>query len=67
MAVNIFFQIDRCRPYFICLMGERFGWSQKTGNTDELLNASYDYAIDNYKNLKWIDGFRYDTSVTQVQ
>ena len=48
-------------------MGERFGWSQKTGNTDELLNASYDYAIDNYKNLKWIDGFRYDTSVTQVQ
>lgn len=59
-------QIDRCRPYFLCLMGERFGWSQKAGTDDKLLTKTYDYAIENEQSLKWIDNHRYDTSVTQV-
>ncbi|KAL4237053.1 hypothetical protein ACF0H5_005437 [Mactra antiquata] len=60
-------EIDRCRPYFICLMGERFGWSQRTGETDELLNTTYDFAIDNNPNLSWIKQYRFDTSVTQLE
>ena len=48
-------------------MGERFGWSQKTGKTDDVLNMTFDYAIENYKSLQWIDGYRYDSSVTQVK
>ena len=60
------FKIERCRPYFICLMGERFGWSQRKGEDDDVLNMTYDYAIENYPNLKWIDEYRYDSSVTQV-
>ncbi|CAG2215023.1 NPHP3 [Mytilus edulis] len=60
-------EIDRCRPYFICLMGDRFGWSQTEENKDETLNMTYDYAIENNPNLKWIDDYRYNTSVTQLE
>ncbi|CAG2252128.1 NPHP3 [Mytilus edulis] len=60
-------EIDRCRPYFICLMGDRFGWSQREDKKDETLNMTYDYAIENNPNLKWIDDYRYNTSVTQLE
>ncbi|VDI57556.1 Hypothetical predicted protein [Mytilus galloprovincialis] len=60
-------EIDRCRPYFICLMGDRFGWCQTEDKPDDVLNMSYDYAIENNPKLKWIDKFRYDTSVTQLE
>lgn len=60
------FQIERCRPYFICLMGDRFGWSQTEVKKDEILNMTFNYAIENNPNLKWIDNYRYNTSVTQV-
>ena len=33
---------------------------------DELLNSSFDYALENYKQMDWIDQFRYGVSVTQV-
>lgn len=64
LAVN--FQVERCRPYFICLLGDRFGWSQTEEKKDELLNKSYDFAIENFKALGWLDDFRYSTSVTKV-
>ncbi|XP_061175870.1 uncharacterized protein LOC133184810 [Saccostrea echinata] len=60
-------EIERCRPYFLCLMGERFGWSQKSDSNDELLSKTYDYAVENYPSLKWIDEHRYNTSVTQLE
>ncbi|KAL3870127.1 hypothetical protein ACJMK2_042738, partial [Sinanodonta woodiana] len=60
-------EIDRCRPYFICLLGERFGWCQTREKPDELLNNSYNYALDNFPPLSWIDQNRYDTSVTQLE
>eukprot|EP00057_Strongylocentrotus_purpuratus_P006384 XP_011660858.1 PREDICTED: uncharacterized protein LOC576310 isoform X1 [Strongylocentrotus purpuratus] len=60
-------EIDRCRPYFLCLLGDRFGWSQKEGEVDELLNKSYDYAIENFSHLKWIEEYRFDSSVTQLE
>ncbi|XP_078619476.1 uncharacterized protein LOC144886633 isoform X1 [Branchiostoma floridae x Branchiostoma japonicum] len=60
-------EVDRCRPYFICMMGERFGWSQKKDEPDKLLNASFDYAIKHNDDLKWIDDYRFDTSVTQLE
>ncbi|KAL4236673.1 hypothetical protein ACF0H5_005057 [Mactra antiquata] len=60
-------EIERCRPYFICLMGERFGWSQKTGSSDEVLNMTFDYAIEHNPSLAWVKDYRYDTSVTQLE
>ncbi|VDI39379.1 Hypothetical predicted protein [Mytilus galloprovincialis] len=60
-------EIDRCRPYFICLMGERYGWSQRKEDPDDVLNSTFDYAIESYPNLKWIDEFRYGSSVTQLE
>jgi len=24
-------EIDKCQPYFICFLGERYGWSQSSG------------------------------------
>ncbi|XP_041471148.1 TPR repeat-containing protein DDB_G0287407-like [Lytechinus variegatus] len=60
-------EIDRCRPYFLCIIGDRFGWSQREGEVDELLNKSYDYAIANFNHLKWIDEYRFNSSVTQLE
>ncbi|XP_022088563.1 uncharacterized protein LOC110978130 isoform X2 [Acanthaster planci] len=60
-------EIEKCRPYFICLMGDRFGWSQRKKRPDKLLTKSFDYAIENFKQLEWIDKHRYETSVTKLE
>lgn len=60
-------EIDRCRPYFVCLLGNRFGWSQKMDKTDELLNGSINYAIASDGNFAWIEEHRYGSSVTQLE
>ncbi|XP_072040846.1 uncharacterized protein [Amphiura filiformis] len=60
-------EVDRCRPYFICLLGDRFGWHQRENNKDTLLDATYDYALRNLKGFDWLEDFRYDTSVTKLE
>ncbi|XP_069101362.1 uncharacterized protein [Argopecten irradians] len=60
-------EIDRCRPYFICMLGQRFGWSKPEDKEDEALMKSFDYAIENHPNLAWIDEYRDNTSVTQLE
>ncbi|XP_072039857.1 uncharacterized protein [Amphiura filiformis] len=60
-------EVERCRPYFICLLGDRFGWSQTEEKKDELLNKSYDFAIENFKALGWLEDFRFSTSVTKLE
>lgn len=47
-------------------MGDRFGWCQQKENKDELLDMTFDYAIENNPDFKWVDNYRYDASVTQV-
>ena len=60
-------QIDRCRPYFICLLGERFGWSQHESAVDESLMKSFDIAIQKSpEKFGWIDKCRTGFSVTNV-
>ena len=62
----MFLQIDRC-PYFICLLGERFGWSLQENETDDALMKSYDIAIQKFpENFGWIDKCRVGFSVTNV-
>ncbi|XP_052774907.1 uncharacterized protein LOC128213338 [Mya arenaria] len=60
-------EIDRCRPYFICMMGDRFGWCQQEAKVDDVLNMTFNYAIENHPNLQWIEQYRYNSSVTQLE
>ena len=48
-------------------MGDRFGWCQRREKVDSVLNMTYDYAIQTNPNLKWIEDYRFDASVTQVR
>ena len=66
ITYNYKIQIERC-PYFLCLMGHRYGWCQKSDTNDEGLTRSFDYAVENCPSLKWINDFRFDTSVTKVK
>ena len=64
--LSLFIQVDKCRPYFICMMGDRYGWSQQEKQKDDLLNESFTYASNSHQSLKWVDDYRFDTSVTKV-
>lgn len=49
------------------MLGERFGWSQREDKPDELLNASFDFAIENFpSDFGWLERYRFDCSVTKV-
>eukprot|EP01105_Mastigella_eilhardi_P013589 TRINITY_DN3099_c0_g1_i3.p1 TRINITY_DN3099_c0_g1~~TRINITY_DN3099_c0_g1_i3.p1 ORF type:complete len:1200 (+),score=287.12 TRINITY_DN3099_c0_g1_i3:441-4040(+) len=56
-------EIDRCRPYFLCLLGERYGWHQTPGTPDLLLQKTFSRASFEFP---WIDKFR-DASVTELE
>eukprot|EP01130_Rhizamoeba_saxonica_P006997 TRINITY_DN2803_c0_g1_i3.p1 TRINITY_DN2803_c0_g1~~TRINITY_DN2803_c0_g1_i3.p1 ORF type:complete len:1483 (+),score=328.80 TRINITY_DN2803_c0_g1_i3:163-4611(+) len=49
-------EIDRCRPYFIGILGGRYGWSLKPGVPDDLFHKTLNKAgvefpwVGNYKN-----------------
>jgi len=56
-------EIERCRPYFVCLLGERYGWCQNENGDDELLRKSF------YKGslqFPWISSFK-DRSITELE
>ena len=37
-------EIDRCRPYFCCMLGDRYGWASHAGKEDALLMKNFDTA-----------------------
>lgn len=55
--------IDQCRPYFMCLLGDRYGWSQDKNEADALLCKTFDIAS---KSHPWLQGYR-DRSVTELE
>ena len=59
-------EIDKCRPYFLCMLGERYGWSQpdaSSGKRDALLEKSFE---NGEKKHPWLSKYR-DRSVTEVE
>jgi tetratricopeptide (TPR) repeat protein len=65
-------EVDRCRPYFVGLLGQRYGWSQPTprsketgllNEADQLLKKTFDRAQINYP---WLGDYR-DRSVTELE
>ena len=58
-------EIDRCRPYFVGMLGERYGWSQQrsSGSVDEALARTFEVASAKYP---WVRGFT-DRSITELE
>eukprot|EP00741_Cyanophora_paradoxa_P020318 tig00021246_g19610.t1 len=60
-------EIDRCRPYFIAMLGNRYGWSHQQDHTDTLLQQTFDNAIAALgEGGAWLDKYR-DRSVTEIE
>ena len=57
-------EIDKCRPYFLGILGHRYGWSQQSSSiSDRALSATFDDAMEKYP---WVDSYR-DRSVTELE
>eukprot|EP00026_Physarum_polycephalum_P000354 Phypoly_transcript_00354.p1 GENE.Phypoly_transcript_00354~~Phypoly_transcript_00354.p1 ORF type:complete len:1644 (+),score=368.57 Phypoly_transcript_00354:104-5035(+) len=58
-------EVDACRPYFIGILGERYGWSLHTSSAAarEILNQSFEYA---QAERPWLSKFT-DRSVTELE
>jgi hypothetical protein len=56
-------EIDRCRPYFITLLGGRYGWAQPDHGVDDLLKRTHDRAAESFP---WIRKFS-NRSVTELE
>lgn len=50
-------EIERARPYFIGMLGERYGWVPKEG----------EYAADLLARQPWLKAFRGDKSITELE
>jgi len=48
-------EIDRCRPWFIALLGERFGWRPSK------------YVHDSVPKLSWLDSWKTGDSITALE
>jgi hypothetical protein len=56
-------EVDACRPFFICMLGERYGW-HLTGEGDEsLLEKTFDIGAKHYQ---WVGEQRH-RSVTEIE
>jgi hypothetical protein len=56
-------EIDRCRPYFVSVLGGRYGWAQQPGASDELLTQTFSNASASYPWLKEYE----DRSITELE
>jgi tetratricopeptide (TPR) repeat protein len=66
MTLNLCLQeVDRCRPYFLCMLGERYGWHISSAG-DILLEKTFDNTIKLNPKYSWINSFR-DRSVTELE
>ncbi|KAK7481187.1 hypothetical protein BaRGS_00027620 [Batillaria attramentaria] len=55
-------EVDRS-DMFVCFFGQRYGWYQRAGQFDKLLQQNIDSALGKYP---WLDGYR-DRSVTELE
>jgi hypothetical protein len=59
-------EVDRCRPYFVALLGERYGWAQhRDAPVDTLLTRTLAHAIA-MPGFAWLDALR-DRSMTELE
>ncbi len=41
-------EVDKCRPFFCCILGERYGWYSNPQKPDPLLQLTFQKASQNY-------------------
>ena len=56
-------EVDRCLPYFISFLGERYGWHHPEFKTDNLLHKNQ---LQASKEFPWIDQYK-DRSITELE
>jgi len=56
-------EVLRCRPYFLCLLGEYYGWCTVTSDEPELLIQDLREAIKKYP---WVSKWK-DRSITEIE
>lgn len=59
-------EIDNCRPYFVCMLGNRYGWAQPSDAKrprDAALSKTFDVAA---REFDWIRKYE-DRSVTELE
>eukprot|EP01087_Luapelamoeba_hula_P007418 TRINITY_DN181_c2_g1_i1.p1 TRINITY_DN181_c2_g1~~TRINITY_DN181_c2_g1_i1.p1 ORF type:complete len:1492 (-),score=334.59 TRINITY_DN181_c2_g1_i1:1835-6310(-) len=57
-------EVDRCRPYFLCMLGERYGWAHADDSfSDELLSRTFDRARGTYP---WLANMK-NRSITELE
>ncbi len=56
-------EIDESYPFFLCMLGERYGWHQENAGDDKLLNKTFDEA---QKYFPWVDKWR-TASATEME
>jgi tetratricopeptide (TPR) repeat protein len=57
-------EIDKCRPYFVGILGQRYGWSQQSSSiTDRTLSATFEDAAVKHP---WVESYQ-DRSITEVE
>lgn len=52
-------ELDRCRPFFICFLGERYGWHMDPDWEDTVLPKTFDTAIAAGFVAAWNQGWIY--------
>ncbi len=47
-SINTLKEVDKCRPFFCCILGERYGWYSNPQKPDPLLQLTFQKASQNY-------------------
>ncbi|KAH3766478.1 tetratricopeptide repeat protein [Pelomyxa schiedti] len=56
-------EIDKCRPWFFCMLGDRYGWSHTDNARDDLLTKTFANASSQFP---WIMSY-VDRSITELE
>ncbi|KAH3757866.1 tetratricopeptide repeat protein [Pelomyxa schiedti] len=56
-------EVDRCRPWFFCILGERYGWCHPENSQDPLLTKTFAHASAQFP---WVMNFT-DRSITELE
>eukprot|EP01125_Pyxidicula_operculata_P016146 TRINITY_DN552_c0_g1_i1.p1 TRINITY_DN552_c0_g1~~TRINITY_DN552_c0_g1_i1.p1 ORF type:complete len:1462 (+),score=367.44 TRINITY_DN552_c0_g1_i1:741-5126(+) len=61
-------EIDRCRPYFVSMLGGRYGWAQPLGSgpRDKLLEKTFANAMSANVEYSWLKKYD-DRSITELE
>eukprot|EP00026_Physarum_polycephalum_P000355 Phypoly_transcript_00355.p1 GENE.Phypoly_transcript_00355~~Phypoly_transcript_00355.p1 ORF type:complete len:1640 (+),score=387.43 Phypoly_transcript_00355:131-5050(+) len=58
-------EVNHSRPYFVGIIGQRYGWHQEQDGLDAILTKTFEHAAA-FDEYEWINKFR-DRSVTELE